>query len=70
VSPVFGSVLKLVAGKFLVADFINRAFTWSGVSVGVFCRRRAAAPATIGAATLVPLKRKYIVDVFRLLFTL
>src|SRR5262245_31616860 len=32
---VAGSVTVLVAGKFFVAVFISRAFTWSGVSAGV-----------------------------------
>src|SRR5579884_518011 len=36
-----------------------RALMMSGVSVGSFCVISAAAPATIGVAMLVPLRRKY-----------
>jgi hypothetical protein len=49
----------LVAGKFLPAVFINRAFTISGVSVGSFCSMMATVPETTGVAMLVPLRRKY-----------
>lgn len=38
----------------LAAVCMRRAFTWSGVSAGSFCSMRAAAPATMGAAMLVP----------------
>jgi hypothetical protein len=44
--------------SFFQAVFISLAFTWSGVSPGSFCRSRAAAPATMGAAMLVPFRRK------------
>ena len=54
---VTGSVAMLDAGKLLPAVFIRRAFTRSGVRLGCACNKSAAAPLTIGAAMLVPLKR-------------
>src|SRR3954467_12269948 len=59
VTPVWGSVVLLVFGKFLLAVFISRAFTWSGVNVGCCCKTSATAPLTTPAAILVPLRTKY-----------
>src|ERR1051326_7516183 len=59
VMPVVGSVAVLYAGKFLVAVFINRALTVSGLRLGFFCSIRATGPETAGVAMLVPLSRKY-----------
>ena len=56
------SVVVLTAGKVLVADFISRAFTVSGVSVGSAWIMSAAAPLTTGVAILVPLRRRYAGD--------
>src|SRR4051794_10737136 len=53
--PVTGSVAVLFDGKFLVAVFIKRTLTVSGVKLASFCNIRAAAPLTIAAAMLVPL---------------
>jgi hypothetical protein len=58
VAPLRGSLATLYAGKFFVAVSISFAFTWSGVKVGSFWISRAAAPLTIGAAMLVPLRPK------------
>ncbi len=60
VCPVVGSVAVLYAGKFLVAVFINRALTVSGLRLGFFCSINATAPETTGVAILVPLSRKYL----------
>ena len=61
---------ELDVGKVLLADFIRRAFTVSGVRVASFRRSRAAAPLTIGAAMLVPLNVKYVEEVCELLVAL
>ena len=53
-----GSVATLEVGKDLYAVFINRAFTWSGVSDGCACNRRSAAAEAAGVAMLVPLSMK------------
>ena len=53
-----GSFQEVCEGKDLAAVFMSRAFTWSGVSDGVFCSNRAAVPETIGVAMLVPLNQK------------
>ena len=51
-------VTTLDTGKVFEAVFIRRAFTWSGVKFGSFSNSRAAAALTIGAAILVPERRK------------
>ena len=56
--PLTGSVAVLKPGANFVAVFINRAFIWSGVRVGLLSIINAAAPLTIGAAMLVPLSTK------------
>jgi hypothetical protein len=67
---VTGSVATLLAGKPLVAVFIRRALTASGVRVGSFCSSSAAAPLTIGVAMLVPLSVKCVVELPALPFTM
>ena len=54
-----GSVATLEVGKLLLAVFMRRALTWSGVRPGCLCKSTATAPLTIGAAMLVPLSLKY-----------
>src|SRR3954470_15802841 len=49
----------LEAGKDLLAVFMSRAFTWSGVILGCSCSINAAAPLTTGVAMLVPLISVY-----------
>ena len=53
-----GTQADVEVSPILYAVFINRAFTWSGVSVLCSCSNRATAPATAGVAMLVPLKVK------------
>ena len=53
-----GSVATVVFAGSLVAVFISRAFTWSGVRRGLACSRMAEAALTYGAAMLVPLSWK------------
>ena len=59
--PVVASVAMLLNGKALGAVFINinLALTVSGERPGSLPNRMAAAPPTMGAAILVPLKRMY-----------
>ena len=56
--PVVASVTVLLVCENLLADFINRAFTVSGLKFGLCCNSNAAAPLTIAAAMLVPLNTK------------
>ena len=57
-TPVVGSVAKLMRGNDFEAVFISLAFTISGVRVGSFCSIMATDPATTGVAMLVPLRRR------------
>src|ERR1051326_1971563 len=50
---------QLLTGYPFQAVFIMRALMTSGVSVGSLWNINAAAPATIGVAMLVPLRRRY-----------
>ncbi len=48
----------LYDGCTLVAVFINRDFTWSGVRLGMYSSISATDPLTMGAAMLVPLQNE------------
>ena len=50
--------MLLKAGNDFQAVFISRAFTWSGVRLGLFCSRSATTPLTTPVAMLVPLRVK------------
>ena len=54
------ALLGSYPGQDLLAVAIRRYFTWSGVRLGSFCRRRATVPLTIGAAIDVPDITKYL----------
>src|SRR5436190_23500785 len=57
--PVDGSTVLLLFGKSLVAVFMRRTLTWSGLRYGSFFKSRAAAPLTTAADMLVPLSWRY-----------